>query len=222
VSDYGVAPDRVIVSPNAVCEQLIPLRPAGCARAAPAPVPPQFRPLAGMIGVVSDRVRLDWAVDLLRRVPWLHLAIIGPVSRPLSAGTAASLAVLEGMRDRVVFCGAQPYESLTRFACACDVCLILLNEHGINPAASPTRFFSCLPAARPILASAGCPQLEEFSPLVRVFADPRALADAVVELRATGFDDGWNTDRWRAARQHTWSLRAELMLRRIGLLREAA
>jgi len=211
---FGIRSDRLTISPNAVSAADIP----ACCPTKPAALPEGLdlpRPLAGVIGRISSRIRLDWLIDLVEQLPWLHWLFVGDVET--EELVPSDVPVLRRLRHhrRCTFVGRRSYEQLAGFAAALDVAVLPYSALSVNPLGSSMRFFLQLPYGTPILATPGCPQLEEFVPLVQLCPTCDSLAAALGALRERNLDDGLRKARWSAAHSHTWENRAEAL---IGLM----
>lgn len=206
---YGWSPERTMVSPNGCPADVIP---SSCP-ATNAPLPKSLaleRPVAGVLGSLSKRTRLDWLRRLVDSLPWLNWLFIGP-AQGLPDGEGSDLDWLR-RHPRCRFLGARPYEELLAYSAMIDVAVIPYSEGGQNRVGTSTRLFGHLPFAQPVLASRGCEQMEEFEPLARVFDSVDSMAAALEGLRQVDFDDGRREARWLAARENTWERRAESIL----------
>jgi glycosyltransferase involved in cell wall biosynthesis len=206
IQRHDLAPARLVVSPNAVPAVLIPSHPPPPRRhGADSP------PLAGVLGRISGRLRLDWLQHVVESLPWLHWRFVGDVDGPeTTADDARQLEWLQ-RHPRCQFVGPVPYRDLLRHAGAVDVGVLPYSERSINPWGSPMRLFVHLAAGRPLLGTAGCPQLREFVPAIALCRDADELVTRLEALRACGFDDGRGVERLQLARAHTWELRAQAM-----------
>ncbi|HEX9885942.1 MAG TPA: hypothetical protein VGA70_05615 [Longimicrobiales bacterium] len=214
----GLRADRVGVSPNAVPAAVIPERFPEQPRPLPGSLGAVPRPVAGVLGRVSSRLRLDWLRAVVDRTPWLHWLFAGDVEpRELRIRDLTHLAWLR-RHFRCHFTGRRTYDELCAYAGAVDVAVLPYSDASVNPWASPMRLFLHLPFGRPILATPGCQQLEEFAPLVTLCRSPEDLAETLEELRWRDFDDGLGQARWQAAAEHTWERRAEGLIRRLPAL----
>ena len=208
--------DRIEVLPNAIPADWLPASPP----LRPLPLPENLRlprPLAGVLGRVSSRLRLDWLLEVIEREPGLHWLFVGDIE--WAEVVAADRPRLERLRrhPRCTFIGARPFRALRDFAAALDVAVLPYSDRSTNPAGSAVRLFVHLPWAAPLLATPGCAQVAEFSPLVASCESSAALAAALAALRARDFNDGQRIVRWRAARHHTWEARAAAWLPLLAL-----
>lgn len=169
------------------------------------------RPLAGVFGTVSRRVRLDWLRGLIDALPWLNLLLVGPRSE--LSGTQLEDWNYLAAHTRCTIIGEVGYYELFNYAACVEVGLIPLTDDGINPASSPTRFFTQLPFGQPIIATEGSLQLREFEPLVTIVKSLSELIRKMEELRRSDFDDELAEKRRDIAHQHTWEKRAESFYR---------
>ena len=215
---------RILVSPNALPSAWIP----ASAPAYPLPLPAAFgkleRPVAGLIGRLGDRIRWSWIEYVVRQLPGLSWLFIGSVEDM----TPENTAILKSLRrlTRCAFIGHQPYQHLPHFMASLDIAVLAYDDLGINPSASPVRFFSHLPFYASIVATSGCRQLEEFPDIIDICRTPQEFAD-VLKCRAERGERGSRREaRWREAHQHTWEARAssvaEFMNKRRILSRNAS
>ncbi|MBA2542891.1 MAG: glycosyltransferase [Deltaproteobacteria bacterium] len=209
---HGLSRDRVIVVPNGVPADMIP-----------ADVPrPHLRrdepaerslPIAGVLGSLSSRLRLDWLRQVVDATPWLSWRFVGGIEEAeLAPGDRFHLRWLE-QHPRCRFEGPRPYRDLVRYATLLDVAVMPYSDRITNASGSPTRLFTHLAAGHPMLATPGCPQIEELAgSLVTTCEGPETLVTALEGLRDRRFDDGLHRARWEAAHRHTWAERARVIL----------
>lgn len=206
---HGWPLERTMVSPNGFPVHRIP---ASCP-AANESLPEELaleRPVAGVLGSLSRRSRLDWVRRLVDSLPWLSWLFVGP-AQALPDGASSDLEWLR-RHPRCRFVGATPYAEFLAYSAMIDVAVIPYSAGGQNRVGTSARLFGHLPFGQPVLASRGCEQMEEFEPLVRVFDTVESMAAALEALRETGFDDGRREARWSAARENTWEQRAKSIL----------
>lgn len=204
----GRSRDIGTVIPNAIKAHFVP---PSCP-SSPAEFPDGLklkRPVAGILGRISSRLRLDWLVDAVEATPWLNWLFVGHVE--VEELRDADRPLLERLQahPRCKFVGQRPPDSLPHYAAALDVAVLPLSESSLNPLASPRRLYLHLPYYAPVVASVGCEQLDEFGQWMTICDGPQALIDTLQRLRADGFDDGLRQARWREAALHTWPQRAK-------------
>lgn len=170
------------------------------------------RPVAGILGRVSSRLRLAWLDEAIAQTPWLHWAFVGEMEE--AELRQEDRPILQRLRrhPRCTFTGWRSFEDLSRFAGSFDVGVMPYSEASLNPLASPRRLFLHLPFGAPVLATPGCAQIDDFSSLVDLCGSASELVETLERLRAVGFDDGRRETRWRAAQLHTWTHRAAELL----------
>lgn len=202
---HGIERARVIVVPNGVpADMIAPAAPTPHARGNGGP------PVAGVLGTISSRLRLDWLRQTVEATPWLHWRFVGGIEDgELAPGDRFHLRWLE-QHPRCRFEGARPYRDLVRYATLVDVAVMPYSARSSNAVGSPARLFAHLAAGHPILATPGCPQASEVGgDLVTTCAEVGALVAALETLRDRGFDDGLHRARWETAHRHTWTERAK-------------
>lgn len=171
------------------------------------------KPVAGVLGTIDSRIRLDWLRSLIDALPWLNLLLVGPIAR-LGEHQLDDWRYLQD-HPRCVAIGKVGYFELFQYAAAIDVGLIPFTDEGINPASSPTRFYTQLPFGQPIVASESSLQLREFEPLVSIARTLPEFIRRVEELHLAEFDDGLASERHATAYEHTWEKRAETFYREL-------
>lgn len=210
---HGIPRDQITVLPNAVPADLI---------ASEAPVPhvqTSSRPVAGVLGSLSSRLRLDWLREMVEATPWLQWRFVGGIEQSeLAPGDRFHLRWLE-QHPRCRFEGPRPYRELVQYATTLDVAVMPYSTRAANVVGSPSRLFAHLAAGHPILATPGCNQVDELAgSLVTTCEEPGALVAKLEQLRAQQFDDGLHRARWELAQQHTWAQRASLFRSTISKL----
>lgn len=210
---HGIPRDQITVLPNAVPADLI---------ASEAPVPhvqTDSRPVAGVLGSLSSRLRLDWLREMVDATPWLQWRFVGGIEQSeLAPGDRFHLRWLE-QHPRCRFEGSRPYRELVQYATTLDVAVMPYSTRASNVIGSPSRLFAHLAAGHPILATPGCKQVGELAgSLVTTCDEPGDLVAKLEQLRERGFDDGLHRARWELAQQNTWAQRAELFRSTISKL----
>ena len=212
-SRLEVKQERIYVSASGMPENMIPEKPSPFIGIAQRDIFPDRRPLAGVLGTIDSRIRLDWLRQLVDMLPWLNLLLVGPLAK-LEDGQLADWHYLKE-HPRCLVAGEVQYHELFRYAAAVDVGLIPLTDQGINPTSSPTRFFTQLPFGQPIVASDGSLQLSDFQPLVWITRTVHDFIQKVEDLQRADFKDGMAAQRHAAAYEHTWERRAENFYREL-------
>jgi glycosyltransferase involved in cell wall biosynthesis len=218
-AEISLARKTVVVSPNAIPAPWIPTTAPRKPDLLPKPVSDLPRPIAGVIGLLANRIRWDWITRAVERVPQLTWLFVGPVGEL----DPRNRALVDALRSKPAchFLGWQPYERLREFLTALDLAVVAYNDQGVNPFASPVRIFSHLPFYAPIIASIGCRQLEEFEHLITLCRTSEEFVAAIEAGVHCGCNDPVRSFRWRAAHAHTWDARADDLvnvMRELGLL----
>jgi len=201
--EFPLPPVHVI--PNGFPDSWLPASLPSRRPRMPDPLLEDFRPMIGIIGVISSRVDLLPILTAHDALPALQWLFIGPVYRDVPG-----LADLQ-RSPRCRFLGALPYDTLQPWFAALDAAVLPLTDGDINPCSSPVRFFSQLPTGQPILYTGTCDQIAETPHLAYHCADGQALTATLEYLAASGFQDGRAAERHRFATGCTWQKRAEAM-----------
>jgi glycosyltransferase involved in cell wall biosynthesis len=209
------ARNAVFVSPNGLPSAWIPTAAPGKPDSLPSLISDLRRPVAGVIGKLTNRTRWDWITQAVERLPQLAWLFVGPVD-DLDPREHALVDALRG-KPSCRFLGQQPYERLPEFLAALDLAVLAYGDDDVNPLASPVRFFSHLPFYAPIIASPGCRQLEDFQHLITLCQTPEKFVGAIEAGFQGSCDDPVRSFRWRTAHAHTWEARADDL---INVMRE--
>jgi hypothetical protein len=214
-------PGYVDISPNAVPASAIPSscpeKPVDIDRLPGRSGLTLRRPVVGILGSVSSRLRLGWIRHAVESIPSMTF---------LFAGWLDEVEILEEDREHLAWLRAQPschftgpqtYEELLQWAACVDVALLPYSDRSVNPQGSSVRFFLQLPFGQPILATPGCRQLEEFDDVLTMCRSKESLVEELGHLERVGFDDGRCQLRWQTSQAHTWECRAASL---VALLRD--
>ena len=106
VERHGWPRERILVSPNGFPAELIPASCPVNADSLPEDVSLE-RPVAGVLGNLDRRTRLDWVRRLVDSLPWLSWLFVGAV-RGLADGAGSDLDWLR-RHPRCRFLDARPY-----------------------------------------------------------------------------------------------------------------
>jgi glycosyltransferase involved in cell wall biosynthesis len=207
--DAGCESEKITVIPNATREENLLDRPLTTAVPAPADMADLPRPVAGVIGNLA--MNMDWVFleDAIAKTADVSWVFVGPTDMriPEAAQSAARRRLME-RGGRIRFVGGKPYGQLARYARAFDVAVLPYKKQEPTYSGSATRFYEHLAACRPMLATRGFHELLSKEPLLRLVDSGDELAAAMIALRRTGFQDGFEEVRWRASLEGTWQVRA--------------
>ena len=215
--ERGVAPERVLVTPNGVVLERFECadraRAASAARQALGLGERQGGELVlGFVGYYRPWHRLDVVLDALRSSALARARLVligeGPARAELEARARQN-----GVLERVHFSGARPHAEIPSLLCAFDVALV----PAINPYASPLKLFEYMAASLAIVAP-DQPNLREVlepgadallvpagdaaameSALVRLAGDPdlRATLGANARAKLERLDLSWSANARR-------------------------
>jgi teichuronic acid biosynthesis glycosyltransferase TuaH len=177
----------------------------------PRPVPDGFpEPVAGVVGLLSDRIDLDLltavadtGVGLLligRRDPrWSPIAVDALLARP-----------------NVHHVGPVPFEALPAWLARLDVGLTAYADSEFNRASFPLKTLEYLAAGLPVVSTdlPASRTLREESSDVWIAPDQRRFAEAVRQAAKASSTPSAVTRRQAVAARHAWSSRAD----ELGLL----
>lgn len=180
--DMGVAPERLIVTPNGVHPQLFEApdrvaarRDLGLGEASADEV------VLGFVGYYRDWHRLDLVIAALAREDLAHASLVligeGPAHDDLVRAAATA-----GVSQRVHFAGPRPHGRIPDLLPAFDLALV----PSINPYASPLKLFEYMAAGLAVIAP-DQPNLREVladgeNALLVPPGEGEALAEAIVRL----------------------------------------
>jgi glycosyltransferase involved in cell wall biosynthesis len=212
--EAGAAPERVIVTPNAVDPEEIDRIVAG----AEAPAARGEGPLVGWIGSFGEWHGAEAVVRAAGLVAdSVRFRMIGDgIERPGCEALAGDL----GVRERVEFLGRRPHEEALRLLSACDV-LVSPNvplRTGEPFFGSPTKIFEYMALRRPIVAS----ELGQIGEVLTNGGNARLIEPGSAEELAAGIEEliaapplaaelAANARR-EVELDHTWVRRAEAIL----------
>lgn len=184
----------------------------------PATRPPEGapklpRPVIGYFGVINARLDIELLLFLARARPAWTFLFVGRVAP--EAGALRSL-------PNVVLPGAQPYESLHRWASLFDVAILpyLLDEQGLS--ANPLKLKEYLATGKPVV-SVPTPEVERFAHCVRIAGGPAAFLAAIEEAMREDSPEQVRA-RQAAVAGMSWETRVSECLRIVeqGLARKLA
>ncbi|MGO4230360.1 glycosyltransferase [Arthrobacter sp. YAF34] len=213
----GVAPEKVIIAPNAVGGAFLeePMDAVTARRELGLPEDGQY------IGTVSSLVAYEGLDDLVRafellapKFPQLRLLIVGDgVSGPALREQVRSL----GLADRTIFTGRVPREQTALYHQSLDVFVVPRKDLDVTRAVTPLKPVEALASARPVVGS-DLPALGEIihdgvNGLLARAEDPRALARAISTLLSDGSrrESMGQTGRTEVLAERTWAANAKAL-----------
>lgn len=107
----------------------------------------------GYVGSLEYWVDLETAVQALPGLPGVVLLVVGPGLFTDYADHISRLAEESGVKDRVMFIGAVPYQEIGRYISAMDIGLNPLKKLKKNEFAAGGKVFNYLACGRPVLSS---------------------------------------------------------------------
>ncbi len=213
VDEAKVEDDRLTVIPNGVRSENVPRVPLDAPSEPPAEMPPIPRPWALVMGNLAANT--DWPLleAVVGETWWLHWVFVGPTEMRCASDAHERIRRrLMETGGRVHFLGWQPPARLNGFARACDVAVLPYMKREPTYSGSSTRSYEHFAAGRPILASEGFAELLQRQPLVKVCRSAEEMIFVLQSLKQSSFRDGYETERWRLAKESTWNHRAARML----------
>ena len=204
---------KIVIVPNATREEnILSQAPSG-----PGSLPHDLadlpRPVIGVLGNLA--ANLDWRLlqEAVEGTPDYSWAFVGPFSMdipdPLHRRARESLL---NSKRRVRFVGPKPYGLLQEYARAIDAAVLPYRRKEPTFSGSSTRFYEHLAACRPMLSTRGFEELLHKEPLLRLFDTAAELTALLKELARVEFRDGFETARWQASQNGTWSMRAVTLM----------
>lgn len=107
----------------------------------------------GYVGSLEYWVDLETAVHALPELPGIILLIVGPGLFTDYGTRISQLAAHSGVKERVIFTGAVPYEKINLYISAMDVGLNPLKKMKKNEYVVGGKIFNYLSCGRPVLSS---------------------------------------------------------------------
>ena len=107
----------------------------------------------GYVGSLEYWVDLETAVKALPQLPGVFLLIVGPGLFTDYGDCISKLAADSGVKDRVIFTGAVPYEQIYRYISAMDAGLNPLKRMKKNEYVVGGKIFNYFACGRPVLSS---------------------------------------------------------------------
>jgi hypothetical protein len=212
IGSYGTTPERTSVSKNATSPEFIEQVGDRAIEELLKKHPRLKRPIAGVIGSISDRLDLD----LLHRVASIKeigaLALVGPVEAGKEKRRMEKLL----QHPKVISVGHQARNIIPAWCQLLDVGVIPYRESRFNFYCSPLRLFDHLASGRPIVATSACPQVLEFAEYVTVAENHSDFVGGVRCAVTQAADPARMEAQRNVARRETWIERAVTLHEKIG------
>lgn len=210
----GCPPEKVEVIPNATRAANLLEEPTFEPAALPSDAADLSRPVAGVIGNMSENI--DWVLlsDVIDRSGEISWLFVGPTSMSIQdeAQRRARQRLMEG-GGRIRFVGRKPYEELFRYARGLDFGIIPYSKATSTSYGSSTRLYDHLASCRPILTNRNVPVSPALEPFVHFFNTSAEAVTMIQQLHGRRFDDGAATSRWKRSQTETWQHRAFTIFR---------
>lgn len=217
IRDYGIAPERIIVTPNAADPARFDPRTAPLGEVAGVSLADKF--VIGFVGTFAPWHGLGLLLDAFERVavayPAAVLVLVG--DGPERAAIAERVA-RAGLGQRVLFAGEVPNDALAEYVARFDAAVLPdTNEYG-----SPMKLFEYLALARPVVAPDYGPVHDVLADrdtgLIFARRDATALAGRLAELISDrGFARALGVrGRDMLIAEHTWLHNVDTVLGSLG------
>lgn len=162
---------------------------------------PMPRPIVGYIGQIADKVDYALIQEISQARPNWSFVFVGPVWYTKQASVDALAE-----RSNIHFLGARPYEALSTYLCAFDICIIPHVRNALTRSMDPTKLYDYMVTGKPIVSTevAG---LERFSDVVYIGNTSQAFLSAMDQ--AMSENGRLRQRRLKYARENMWPRRAE-------------
>lgn len=180
----------------------------------PAPVPYGFpTPVAGAVGMLTDRID----INLLTAVADSGLGLLLVGWRDPKWSTSQVDALVD--RPNVLHIDAVPFDELPSWFARIDVGLTPYVDSAFNRASFPLKTLDYLAAGLPVVSTdlPASRMLSQETDQVRLAADSRSFAEAVAQAARSRRQPEAIRERQAVARRHSWAVRADELVRLIGV-----
>ena len=213
ICSMGIAPQKVLVLPNAVSAESLDQPASGSAVREKLGL--QDAIIVGFVGWFVPWHRLDLLLEQVASLaiaePRLHLLLVGDGA----LGEALEQqAVQLGIRERIVFTGAVPHAHVADYIAAMDICVV---PHS-NAYRSPIKLFEFMARGRAVLA----PRTEPVESVITdnengLLFDPEHPKELGAQMKRLAVDNALRKRLGAQAREdlrdrHTWQRNAEAVL----------
>jgi GT2 family glycosyltransferase/glycosyltransferase involved in cell wall biosynthesis len=160
---------------------------------------PASRPVIGYYGAIADWFDIDLVATCARRNPEWRFVLIGEVNG-CDISAAQELPNIELL-------GEQPYDKLTFYLYAFDVCIIPFKLVDLIKATNPVKAYEYLCAGKPVVAT-DIPELRLLPPRMIEIARSAEEFEARITAHLEGPDAAQAGRRQAWAARHSWDARA--------------
>jgi teichuronic acid biosynthesis glycosyltransferase TuaH len=165
-------------------------------------------PVAGVIGLLSERIELDYLEAVADT--GLSLLLVGSHHPTFEPERFAALVA----RANVQWVGSKPFEQISSYLRVLDVGLTPYADSAFNRASFPIKTLEYLSAGLPVISSDIPASRWLDTDMITIEADPAAFAKATVAAanRPGREDDAEGAERQAFARRHSWEERVRQFL----------
>lgn len=204
--------EKITISPMATRASNVLQEPLLQPMTLPADISDLPRPVIGIIGNLAKNTDWLFLQDAVQKLPGYSWVFVGSTEMPVpDLEHRQAREQLRQHGGQVRFIGPKPYGELASYARSFDLALLPYRKIEPTYSGSSTRFYEHLAACRPMFATDGFAELLTKEPLVRVIQHADDFVQCVLQLEKQQFQDGLETDRWKASQQETWETRASQM-----------
>jgi hypothetical protein len=165
IEECGISSANAAVSMNATSERFVDG--GGGSQAASEEVAAYMgglpRPIAGVMGAISDRIDFDLLLECADSSSIGTLLFVGP-----QAGRGGAQVATLTAHPKCRFVGQRPHEELPAWGSSLDVAIIPYRQSDFNFYCSPLRLFDHLASGRQVVTTDACHQIGRFERFVRV------------------------------------------------------
>jgi GT2 family glycosyltransferase/glycosyltransferase involved in cell wall biosynthesis len=170
---------------------------------------PQSRKIIGYYGAIAEWFDIELIRQLSQRFSDYLILLVG-------ADTVNAKAQLKNCKN-IMFVGEVPYQELTYYLYAFDVCLLPFKVIPLILATNPVKVYEYLGAGKPVVA-VDVPEIKQFGDLVRVGINHEHFVTQVAAILSEPVSESAIAARQSFAEQQTWHHRARDLARALDNL----
>ena len=161
------------------------------------------RPRIGFVGGIDAHTfDPELFLEAARSRPEYQFVLVGACSLPEGWCTLANVHLL----------GQRPYDEVASYMAACDVLIMPWNGSDWIKACNPVKLKEYLAVGRPVV-STPFDELDRYRSFVNIAHDARSFAEAIDQALA---NPGDATVRRKRVERETWTVKAQLVVNRLG------